>query len=343
MYNNYNKTKPLNHRLVVIISLIVILAALFFTYNLLSNTKSTKDVSTDKQFIDVRLATIKSVCGLPLLIAHNKGFFKDEGLNVKINYLEAGRYDLDALVSDSVDLGMIVDTNVSYFGYTGNTSVVVIATIQEALGSAIIAKKSSGINKPEDLKGKRLALSPGTTSDTFANRFIKKYNLADSGLKIEKIQPLAISSAVISGNIDAASTWDPHIYNISKILGDDVIIFHDPEIYTSYALLATRRDWASKNKEAVPAFLRAMKRASKFVNENKEEAQEIAARLINMDVDIVRNVWDFNKFEVSFDNGMIEEINKQGIELQATDEYKNKPMPDYSVYFDSSYIDELNK
>ena len=342
------KIKPLNYptppqKLKVAVGLIAILMVLFLGKGLFFDTKSEKKVSEDKQLIEVRFATAKTLWNTLPFIAYDRGFFEDECLNVKIRYLEAGRYCLDALVSDSVDLGMIVDTNISYFGYTGNTSVAVIASMQEVLGSGIIAKRSSGINKPEDLKGKKLALSPGTTSDTFANRFMEKYGLTDSGIKIEKIQPLTISSAIISDNVDAASTWDPHLYNISKVLDDDAIIFRNPEIYTSYSFLAIRIDRAMENREVVLAFLRATKRAAEFIKNNKEEAQEIVARLINVDIDIVKNTWDLNKFEVSLNSEMIAEINKQGIEIQATDDYRDKPLPDYSVYFDSNYINQVNQ
>ena len=175
-------------------------------------------------------------CGLGV-IAHEKGFFKEEGLSVRVQYLAAGKYNLDALVSNSAEFATIVEVNLAYFGYTGNTSVVTIASLVNSTSSGIVARRSSGIEKPEDLKGKRLALSPGTTSDMFANRCIEKYGLSSDNVDIRKIQPLAMEGAILSDGVDAASTWDPHIYSISTKLGEDAIVFRDAEDETRAYIL----------------------------------------------------------------------------------------------------------
>ncbi len=311
-----------------------------FTLLLACNGNNSKKVVNK----NVSFATSKNIwCGLGL-IASDKGYFKEEGLNVKLNYLESGRYCLDALVSGSTDFATIVEVNISYFGFTGNKSVIDIASIVSSTSSGIIALKSRGINKPEDLKGKIIAYSPGTTSDIFANRFITKIGLTPNDVKFLKIQPLAISSAVISGSVDAASTWDPHIYNISKSLGNDAIIFRDPEAYTGHLTVAVQRNWAYKNNETILAFLRALKKAETFSKEYKEEAQSIISNMINLDIDIVKATWDLHKMELKLDkNELLKAVDSQGQwYIQTMNEYKGKAVPDYSVYFDTHFIDELN-
>jgi ABC-type nitrate/sulfonate/bicarbonate transport system substrate-binding protein len=293
---------------------------------------------------EVTLATSKNMwCGLAL-IAYEKGYFKDEGLDVKISYLESGRYCLDALVSNSTDFATIVEPNIAYFGFTGNKSVIDIASIVSSTSSGIIALKSRGINKPEDLKGKMLAFSPGTTSDIFANRFIEKHGLTQKDVKMQKIQPLAISGAILSGSVDAASTWDPHIYNISKSLGSNAIVFRDPDAYTGYLTVAVRKEWAYKNKETVISFLKALKKAEIFANKNKDEAQSIVSKMINLDIDVVRATWALHLMEVKLDKGvLIHAVTSQGKWINQTmDDYKGKPVPDYTEYFDSTFLETIN-
>ena len=322
--------KKLN--ILIFLSLILLIACNY------SNSNKQKKVT------QVSFATSKNMwCGLGL-IAYDKGYFKGEGLDVKISYLESGRYCLDALVSNSTDFATIVEVNISYFGFTGNKSIIDIASLVSSTSSGIIALKSRGINKPEDLKGKKLAFCPGTTSDIFANRFIEKHGVKATEVNFQKIQPLAISSAVISGSVDAASTWDPHIYNISKSLGKDAIVFRDPDAYTGYLTLAVRKDWAYANKETVISFLRALKKADLFAKEHKEEAQVIVSQMINLDIEVVKATWDLHNMELKLDKDeMLKAVNLQGIWINQTmEEYKGKAIPNYTEYFDSKFIDELN-
>lgn len=320
----------------------IFIITLIACFGFLFSCNNHKPKSSEKELSKVTFATSKNMwCGLGL-IAYEKGFFKKEGLDVDIKFLDAGRYCLDALVSNSSDFATIVEVNIAYFGYTGNTSIINIASIVSSTSSGIIANKSSGIEKPEDLKGKKLALSPGTTSDIFANRFIAKYGISQNEIDIRKIQPLAMQGAMVSGGVDAASTWDPHIYNISKSLGDNVIVFRDPEVYTGYMLVAVKKEWAAENKETVFAFIKALKKAEQFARINIGEAQQIVATTINLDLEIVKATWDDHKMILKLDkNELLKAIRSEGEWFYENMEgYKDKEIPDYSIFIDDKYIKE---
>jgi len=298
------------------------------------------DKGESKRPIKVTLATAKNVwCSLPL-IALEKGFFDKEGLDVDAQYLQGGRYCLDALLSKSAEFANIVEVNVAYIAYTGNTNLSVLANVVSSESSAIAARKSSGILKPEDIRGKRLAISPAMTSEIFAHRFLKKYGMTQKDVEIHKVQPLAMQATMAGKGADAASTWQPFIYNIQRSLGDDAIVFTDPEIYTGYETLAVRKDWAAQNPKVVKAFLRALKLAEAFAKEHPEEAKTIVAKAINLDREIVDAIWsEFNMSLVLDEKHMTNEVTAIGKWIRETQQdYLGKPLPDYSQYFDDSYL-----
>lgn len=289
----------------------------------------------------VTLATSKNMWCTLSLIAYEKNYFKEEGLDVDVKFLEAGRYCMDAVVSGSAEFGNVVEVNVAYLGFTGNENISIVGTIVTSTSSAIVARKSSGIKKPEDLKGKKLALSPGTTSDIFAHRFLTKYNLKTNDVDIRKIQPLAMQGAIVAKEVDAASTWQPFVYNICKVIGDDAIIFKEPEIYVGYENIAVRTDWAKKNPEVVKSFLRAIEKAENFVRNNPDEAQKIISNIINLDLEIVKATWD--EYDIALvldDKKLVSDIKAIGQWIiQSQEGYSNKPLPDYAKYIDRSYFD----
>jgi ABC-type nitrate/sulfonate/bicarbonate transport system substrate-binding protein len=229
------------------------------------------------QLVKVTLAASKNPWTSLALIAEANGYFKDEGLDLKIAYQDGGRYCLDALVSKSAEFATIVEVNVSYLGFTGNKNVAVVGSIVESTSTGIIARRSAGIEKAEDLKGMTLAFSPGTGSELFTIRFLEEHGLQLDDVKMRKMQPIAIQGAMIAKEVDAACTWDPFIENSRRALGDDAITFFDRNVYLGYMHIAVRSDWAAEHRDEVQAFLRAVKRASEFIAESPSEAQAIVA------------------------------------------------------------------
>ena len=291
----------------------------------------------------VRLAIGKNVWGALGHLAHGKGFFKKEGLNVEMNYIQGGRFALEAVLSGSAEFGGIVEVNIAYIAFQGIHNFIIPANIVSSTSSAIIARKSAGITKPSDLKGKRLALSPAMTSDIYARRVLSKYGMTEKDVELVKVMPLAMQGIMVAKGADAASIWQPFVYNIARQLGDDAIIFKDPDVYTGYEMYAVGRDYAAKNPEIVKAVLRASRAAENFAKSNPKEAQEIVAREIRLDVEIVKEIWPEFDMRVELDKPRmtadVTRIGKWILETQP--DYRGKPLPDYAQYFDPTYLDAL--
>jgi NitT/TauT family transport system substrate-binding protein len=216
-----------------------------------------------------------------------------------------------------------------------------LAEINQSPGSVVIlGKKSKGINSPADLKGKSLAFSAGTVSDVFARRFIQKYGINEDAITLQKIQPKGIVPAFVSGDgPNSVAVWEPFISSARKGLGDDIVTFEAPEIYTIREFVAVRIDWAKENKETVTKYLKALKKAEDFVNKNQDESQKIVARMSAMDLEIVKSCWTYYHAELAYDKATyLKEITDIGVEISKLDEYKGKHVPDYSSFFDDTYF-----
>jgi len=306
------------------------------------STEPKGEVSTQSR-TPVRLATAKNVWNALPLIADEEGFFVQEGLAPTLEYLSAGRYCLDALLSKSADLGFIVEVNVAYLGYTADQSVSVVATVARSEDSAVVARRSSGIRVPADLRGKTLALSPGTTSDVFAHRLLTKHRLQPEDLNLLNIQPNGMFAAATSGQVDAASTWEPFVHNITKALGSDAVVFRDSSAYRGYMNLAARRDWAATNTPILLAVLKSLRRAEEFARNQPDVAKAIVARRINLDRETVDAIWPMFDLHVTLDQeGLARDIAAEGQWIRtAQQEYKGRELPDYSRYIDPTYFPRL--
>jgi len=125
------------------------LLVFFLTISLTSCVNNSKDLKT------MHLAISKIDWNTLSIIAAEKGFFAEQGLNLEITYLPTGVQCLEALVSNSADIGTVVDTNVANFGYTENKNISVVACVNTTASVGVVASKSAGINTPEDLRNKK--------------------------------------------------------------------------------------------------------------------------------------------------------------------------------------------
>jgi ABC-type nitrate/sulfonate/bicarbonate transport system substrate-binding protein len=312
------------------------LGFLFLLINLWGCEKSTKP---KPQSISVSLATGKNIWCCLVLVAKEKGFFEEEGLNVSLNYQDAGRYCMDALLSKSVDFAAVVEANIAYVGFTGNRSPVVVAEIV-ASSCGIVARKSKSIGKEADLRGKSIAYTPATGAEPFLFRFLAKHGIQNQEVKLRKMQPKALQPALVAGEVDAAATWEPYIYNCIKAMRGDAIEFRDPDAFTGYMMLAVRREWAGQKKDIVTAMLRALRRAETFVVSNQSETKNLLARKLEMDMKDVEGIWPYFEIKLRMNKpALIRAIRYVGENARATDpDFADKALPNYDDYVDESFL-----
>lgn len=291
----------------------------------------------------VSLTSSKNIwCTLPI-IAKQRGFFNEEGLDVTMNYVQAAKLAMDALIAGSTEFATVVETNVAFLGFTGNTNINVISTVAEVYDGAIVARKSSGISNPADLKGKKIGILQGTTSQIFADKFLTKHGMDSKSVQVVNLQPVAIQTSLIGKEIDAGSIWQPFVFNIQKALGDDAVVFNDPSVYTGLMNIAVGKEWLAKNPSTGLAFLRALRKAEQFVANKPDSAQALMAKEINLDLDVVKSIWSEYSFQLHLDsNQLLKAIREEGAWIKSTQPgFADKVVPDYEVYVNSSLLSQV--
>ena len=299
-----------------------------------------QDKATLKPLTKVTLAASKNLWTSLALVAKAKGHFAEEGLDVTVVYQDGGRYCMDALLAGSAEFATVVEVNIAYIGFAGNHNVSVVGSMVESTSCGIVARKSAGIHAPADLKGKSLAFSPGTGSELFATRFLTANGISREDVQLRKLQPRAIQGAMVAKEVDAAATWDPFIENSRRALGDDAIAFFDPKAYVGYMQVAVRRDWAAQNPETIEAFLRAMNRASEFIQAEPGASQVLLAQETAMNLDLVQAIWDYFDFSLSMDSAKLTTaVADVAVLIQANEKaFSDKPTPDYAAFFDDRFF-----
>lgn len=224
-----------------------------------------------------------------LMAAKDGGFFDEEGLDVTLFEFADGPTEIAAMESGSIDLAYIGD-GAHKLPANGKCKIFCYSHIGDA--EMVIGLTSSGINSLEDLKGKKVGYASGTSSETMLQRA-----LADVGLTMDDIVPYDMDTsnmvtAMVSGSLDACSTWSPNTW---QILGemDDAVRLCSPMDYIDQAValssFVVMNDWAEAKHDVLIRFTRALLKAMDFgaPEENRDQVSEWIATQLAADVSTI--------------------------------------------------------
>lgn len=281
--------------------------------------------------LPVRLAyTTQHDCSL-VHVAQAKGFFREEGVAVDPQVLSFGKQALDKVLQGKADLATVAETPF-VFAALSREKVSLVASIFSSGGNhAIVALD---VPEPGGLRGKRIGVIPGTTSDIFLDAFLVANNIDPRQVSAVPMKPDQMPEALTSGKVEAVSIWNPPLKTITKELGKGCNVFSDPHIYTETFVLAGRTDFINENQPLVRRVLRALIKAEEFTRQHPDQARKLVAASLDLDPDLLRELWDARSFSVRLDHSLVislEEESRWAMKYRAVGKVQ---MPNYLEHVD---------
>jgi len=211
---------------------------------------------------------------LPMLVAKQRGYFKDEGLDVTIAAFSGGSKTLEALLGGSSDMVAGAYSNTITMATKGQHLVVVAAqVICPGWIFGVSQKHETDVKSPKDLKGMRIGVSaPGSSTHMAVNYILHKAGLQPSDVSIIGVgQAAGAVAAVRAGQIDALIVNDPSATILTKdgslrplenmrTADGNVKVFGSD--YPESSVFATQ-DFIDKNPKTVQTITNAIVRAEK--------------------------------------------------------------------------------
>jgi len=215
----------------------------------------------------------------PLWIAAKKGLFQKHGLDVEIVWARTS-VGMAALISGETQLTLNDGTS-AIQAITGGAPLKIIAYFNKFNPYAIVVRPD--IQRPEDLKGKKVALlNPGDTTEISARMALKSYGMVPgrdyTALSVGN-SPVRLA-ALLSGSVSAALLSEAYI-DAAVNNGMRVLVSLQKEKIPYIATGVTvREDFAERNPSTVIAFLRAMIEGVRFFADeaNRSASLEIMAK-----------------------------------------------------------------
>lgn len=313
-----------------------LLSATFGLFSLLA-LNSCGDSKTQKTY-DLSVGIPKQPSSALVHIALHKGFFEDAGLDITPHYYPSGKRALtEGLVTGKVQISTTSDIPFVWKSLE-HDKLRILSTIYTANNvNRIIARKDSGIEKPSELSGKKVATQQQSAVHYFLHRFLLEHEIQDE-VKLSFYKAELLVEKLHSGEIDAFSMREPYISRARDLLGkENAVIFSSPGLYLQSEILLTTADFSLTNPEVVKAFIKALKQAELFAQTNRQESIDIVSAAIDADKAQINAIWDTFILSVTLEHTLLKRLDEMAYWMTKKRENK-KPskLPDYRQFIDSS-------
>jgi NitT/TauT family transport system substrate-binding protein len=266
--------------------------------------------------------------------------FTPAGYKVDVIPFESPADGKNAVVTKSVDFGMF-GIAAATLGAAAGEPIVVIASACNR-GMAVIARKDSAVASIKDLRGKRVAIWPGSTQEVFILERLRM-----EGMSIKDVTPVRVSFsemhlALARGDVDAYVGAEPGPgVSLSSGIGQLVEYPYGTAMGSLNMIFGAHRDTLAEKPELTKVILGIHRKASDHAMKNPDEMAAMAvAKLGQKKEAIVASVpnveltWRFGATEIQQAKTYAEHM----LELKQI-----KQLPDFAGFFDTRFVDDLAK
>ncbi|MCE4604395.1 MAG: ABC transporter substrate-binding protein [Aeropyrum sp.] len=258
------------------------------------------------------------------------------GLEIEVLRFQIPPQSIDAIIRGDTQLTVLPVELAGLTMLRGGD--VYIVALDYMMNQAIIALPGSGVESPEDLKGRRVAAVVGSGTYAMFKSFMKElYGITvseegESDVIVVNVRPGDVLNALLKGDADAAVIWDP-IVSIAVEKHGAVIVASYQELWEEWSgresapmLVWIARAEVVSDGELLDKVLEAHRRAAEKWNEDRSFVVDMLASLYNLDSDVAELVWERNQMYTG---------------LCISEELKEAMLDVWRLVYSAGYLEEM--
>jgi ABC-type nitrate/sulfonate/bicarbonate transport system substrate-binding protein len=192
------------------------------------------------------------------------------------------------------------------------------------------------IKDVKDLKGKKIALSLGTASETLWTAILKKEGMSASDFEVVNLAPPEMVAALTRGDIAAYVAWEPWVSRTTVSFKDTKVLQDGRGLITDGTFIYMSRKWINAHKDAAVRFGRAMLEANDFIVSKPAETKKIVGAFLNLSPELMDEMYPKLTYAFKLDPESYQ-ITKDAVDI-LTDRGRIKGKFDYNAWFDTDLI-----
>jgi len=253
-------------------------------------SSSTSSPQASSGLTTVTVGVIPIVDVAPIYLGIQQGFFKEQGLDLKMQTAQGGAAIVPAVVSGQYQFGFSNTTSLLLAASKG-LALKVVSSGNATTGKegadfgAVVVKNDSTIHSAADLAGKRVAVNTlNNINTTTINEAVRKAGGDPSTISYVELPFPSIPAAVAKGDVDAGQVVEPFL-TIAKQQGMREVSSNyaatDPTL--TIAMYFTSDSYAQNNPAVVQKFAAAMQKSLQYADSNPDAARAIVGTYTKID------------------------------------------------------------
>lgn len=269
--------------IIILLSVVALMAAGYY-YLVKFNSKE-KDVLASKELV-IGYPTLR--IALPVIVAKDKGYFKEQGLNIRLKSYQTAQPMMNAIVTGKINLGGFCALPITFGAMArSKTDLLFLGGMYEdndhKISVMLVKKDNENIKSIKDLKGKKIGILPTRAYEAWLQGILIHNGIDLKDVIIRQVKPSLQKNVLESGSIDALFTNDPAATivmakGVGKELTKEALVPASTGMNPFYfGSFNVRKDYADKNPDIVRRVSLALDKASKYIASNQKKAKEILA------------------------------------------------------------------
>ena len=288
-----------------------------------------------------------SIFYAPQYVAIEKGYFKDEGLDMTLITGFGADKTMTAVISGEADIGFMGAEASIYAYQEGATDPVVnFAQLTQRAGNFLVAREEMPDFKWEDLKGKKvLGGRAGGMPQMVFEYILKKHGIdPKTDLTIDQSISFGLTAAAFtSGDADYTVEFEPFATTLEmENCGTVVASLGRDSGYVPYTAYCAKKSYMEKNPRLIQKFTNAIQKGLDYVNSHSawEIAKTIQPQFKNTPVEKIAAIIDRYKSQDTWKEDtifekdsfeLLENILEESGELKKRVPYEDLVRTDFSI------------
>jgi ABC-type nitrate/sulfonate/bicarbonate transport system substrate-binding protein len=286
--------------------LLIVLAFSGLIYAYRTNVLESKD--------SITIAIIQQPTLALMYVAEKQGYFEAEDITVHYEKYLLGRDALKAAIEGKADLATVYDIP-TLNQINNGVNLGILTTLHSSTQNhAIVAFKKSGITTPADLRGKKIAMTQGVSTEFFLYALLLAEGIELSEVTPVSLEPDQIIPALEEGSIAAGVLFNPFISALNTKYTPNDLVFFYTQAYTEMSVLTGKQEVINQNQEEITKVLKALYKAEKFIQNNQAESIQLVSEWLEYDdPKLVRLNWEIYSFSLTLSNRLLSLMERESI------------------------------
>jgi NitT/TauT family transport system substrate-binding protein len=250
----------------------------------------------------VKVGVFPVSSSLPVFVAQDRGFFKEQRIDVEIIRLIGGPPNVSGLITNQIDSSSVL---VTIEGMNANLKKPGVAMYISLNGQnaqyqmeQFVVRRGVNVRSLADLKGKKIMSAPGPANVTMARAVLAAVGLKEGDYSLDQLDMGQHVNAMTAGTFDAGYTLEPNAAvmrknGVATTLEAGVIakyILGDPKANAWVGGGVVSTDFLKNRPDVARRYAAAWAKAIDFINSDPKEARKSLVKNTFTPDDVVETV-----------------------------------------------------